>query len=84
MPYSSPEQRRSLCRELTAAYNPASAAELAHRVETLEARQQELSQQITSLLVYVAKLFDPQPVGPRKPIGFLPQLATAEATECGS
>jgi hypothetical protein len=94
MPYSTTLQRRSLCRELIAAYNPAcqsnglamSAAELAHKVEDLEARQQEQGQQILSLLTYIGKLFEPQPVSPRRPIGFLPQLMPAEAgtTESGS
>jgi hypothetical protein len=55
-------------------------------VDELEARQQEQSQQILSLLAHLGKLFGPQPVGPRKPIGFLPDLvpAKAPATESGS
>jgi hypothetical protein len=84
MPYSTPAQRRALCRELSAAYRPVSAAELASKVEQLEARQQEQSDQILSLLSYIAKFFEPQPVGPRKPIGFLTQLAPVAATESGS
>ena len=52
----------------------------------IDTRQQEQSQQILSLLTHLAKLFGPQPVGPSKPIGFLPQLAytAAPATESGS
>jgi len=94
MPYSTAAQRSALCRELIAGHNPAcqgngamaSAAELARKVDELEVRQQEQSQQILSLLTHLAKLFGPQPVGPSKPIGFLPQLAytTAPATESGS
>lgn len=94
MPFSTVAQRRSVCRELIAAYNPAcqangmvtSTAELAHKVEELEARQQEQSQQILSLLTYIGKLFEPQPVAPRRPIGFLAQMLPAEAgtTESGS
>jgi hypothetical protein len=94
MPFSTVAQRRSLCRELIAAYNPAmqatgsiaSTALLAERVEQLEDRQQEQNQQILSLLSYIGKLFEPQPVAPRRPIGFLPQLAPAgpQATESGS
>jgi len=80
MPYSTASQRRAACKELIVAYNPAwqangssaSAAELAHKVEELEARQQEQSQQILSLLTYISKLFEPLPVAPRRPIGFLP------------
>jgi len=77
MPYASAEQRRSVCRQLTASY--ISTAELAHKVDELEARQQEQSQQILSLLTYIAKLFEPQPVRPRRPIGFLPDLVPAAA-----
>jgi hypothetical protein len=92
MPYSTAVQRRTLCHELIAGYNPACqingsltvAADLAHKVDALEARQQEQNQQILSLLAYIGKLFEPLPVGPRRPIGFLAQLATADATEGGS
>lgn len=94
MPYSTAAQRRSLCNELISAHNPAcqangtivSAADLARKVDELEARQQEQSQQILSLLAHLGSLFGPQPVGPRKPIGFLPQLtpSPAQATESGS
>jgi hypothetical protein len=94
MPYSTAAQRRALCSELISAHNPAcqtngtmvSAAELARKVDALEARQQEQSQQILSLLAHLGTLFGPQPVGPRKPIGFLSQLtpSPAQATESGS
>jgi hypothetical protein len=90
MPYSTAVQRRSLCQELIAAYNPAcqtnglavSTAELVRKVNDLEARQQEQSQQILALLAHIGKLFEPQPVGPRRAIGFLAELAPA--TETGS
>ena len=86
MPYSNVTQRRAVWKELIAAYNPAcqgnglamSTVELANKVEELEARQQEQSQQILSLLTYIGKLFEPQPVAPRRPIGFLPQVVPAE------
>ena len=94
LPYSSAAQRRALCNELIAAHNPAcqrngtmtSAAELAHRVEALEARHEEQHQQILTLLAQLGRLFAPQPVSARNPIGFLAQLtpAGAEATESGS
>ena len=82
MPYSSAVQRQATCRELIAAYNP--ACQMACRIEELESRQLELSEQIKSLLTYIARLFEPQPVAPRRPIGFLPQLASAEAGTTGS
>jgi hypothetical protein len=89
MPYSSAVQRRAACRELIAGYNPAcqsmlSTAEMAYKIEELEVRQQEQSEQIKSLLTYIARLFEPQPVGPRRPIGFLPQLVSVEAGTTGS
>jgi hypothetical protein len=79
LPYSTAAQRRALCDELIAAHNPAcqangtmvSAKELVRKVDELEARQQEQSQQILSLLAHLGKLFEPQPVGPRRPIGFV-------------
>jgi hypothetical protein len=85
MPYSTAAQRRALCNELIAAHNPvwqangatAAAAALANRVDELEARQQEQSQQILALLAHLGKLFEPQATGPRKPIGFLSELAPA-------
>ena len=94
MPYSTAAQRGALCKELIAGHNPAcqrngtmaSAGDLARKVDELEMRQQEQSQQILSLLSHLAKLFGPQPVAPSKPIGFLPQLArtATPATESGS
>ena len=94
MPYSTAAQRRALCDELIAAHNPAwqsnrtmvSAAALARKVVELEARQWEQSQQILALLTHLGKLFEPTQAGPRKPIGFLSELAPAPvpATEGGS
>lgn len=82
LPYSSTAQRHTLCHELSAAYNQVTTADLSQKIDMLEARQQEQSQQILSLLTYIGRLFEPQAVGPRKPIGFLAKLA--EATETGS
>jgi hypothetical protein len=94
MPYSTTAQRRALCDELIAAHNPAwqangtmvSAPALAGKVDELEARQLEQSQQILALLTHLGKLFEPAQGGPRKPIGFLSELAPAPApaTEGGS
>jgi hypothetical protein len=94
MPYSTAAQRRALCDELISAHNPAlqangtiaSAAALARKVDELEARQLEQSQQILALLTHLGKLFEPAQAGPRRPIGFLSELAPAPvpATEGGS
>jgi hypothetical protein len=86
MPYSTAAQRRTVCNELIAAHNPAwqtngtlaSASALARKVDDLEARQLEQSQQILALLAHLAKLFEPAPAGPRKPIGFLSEMAPAQ------
>jgi hypothetical protein len=93
MPFSTTAQRRALCAELVAAYNPpfraqrdpVAGTELAQKLDELEVRQQEQSRQILTLLAQLGKMFEPQPVGPRRPIGFLPQLPTpAPVTETGS
>lgn len=85
MPFSSAAQRTALRNELVAAYNPVcqsgrapSTAELARRVEELEARHHEQHTQILTLLTNLYRFFEPQPVGPRRPIGFLAQMASAE------
>lgn len=85
MPFSTAQQRTALRNELVSAYNPIcqssrtpSTAELAHRVEELEARHNEQHAQILTLLTSLYRFFEPQPVGPRRPIGFLPELAPAE------
>jgi hypothetical protein len=92
LPYSTAAQRRALCNDLITSHNPlwqanrsvAPVDEMARKVDELAARQQEQSQQILSLLAHLAKLFGPQPVGPRKPIGFLAELAPAPAPVTGS
>lgn len=84
MPFSTALQRTALRHELVAAYNPVcqasrtpSTAELARRMEEMEARHNEQHAQILTLLTSLCRFFEPQPVGPRRPIGFLPQLAPA-------
>ena len=84
MPYSTAAQRRALCCELMSTRFPVSQAAVAHKLDVLEARQQEQGERILSLLTFIARFFEPQPVGPRNTIGFLSQLAAAEATESGS
>ena len=80
MPFSTSAQRRALRNELVAAYNPVcqttsapSADELARKMADLETRQQEQNAQILTLLSHIARLFEPHPVSPRRPIGFRPQ-----------
>ena len=82
MPFSTTAQRRAVRNQLIAAYNPVcqtanmpSAAELAQRLDVLEARQSEQHAQILSMLSHLCKLFDPQPVAPRRTIGFQPEPA---------
>ena len=82
MPFSTTAQRRAVRNHLIAAYNPVcqtanmpSAAELAQRLDVLEARQSEQHAQILSMLSHLCKLFDPQPVAPRRTIGFQPEPA---------
>jgi len=93
MPFSTTAQRRTLCDELIAAYNPTyqphgelSATQLVRKVDELETRQREQSQQILALLTNLGKIFEPQPVAPRKAVGFLPAQPSApsQATETGS
>lgn len=84
MPGTSALERRALCGELLASCRPVSATDLARKVDALEARQQEQGEKILSLLSYIARFFEPQPVGPRNAIGFLTRLEPAEATETGS
>lgn len=86
LPFSTSGQRRALRHELVSSYNPVcqveaapSADELALKLDQLEARQEEQNAQILALLSNMAKLFEPQPVAPRRPIGFRPQLTPAAA-----
>jgi len=86
MPFSTTAQRRQLCRELISAYNPLfqrtealSAGETERKLELLEARHQEQHAQILALFSHIAKLLEPQPVPPRRPIGFRPQPIVAPA-----
>jgi hypothetical protein len=86
MPFSTSAQRIALRNELISAYNPISqtghapsTADLARRMDEVEARQHEQHAQILNLLSHLCKFFEPQPVGPRRPIGFLPALARAGA-----
>jgi hypothetical protein len=82
MPFSTSAQRKALRNELISAYNPLcqtgnlpSASELAHRVDELETRQREQNAQLMTMLSHLCRLLEPQPVEPRRRIGFLPAEA---------
>jgi hypothetical protein len=82
MPFSTMAQRWALRQELMRAYNPVfqmheppPAASLAGKVEELERKHQEQTAQVGMLLANMNRFFEPQPVPPRRRIGFLPQTA---------
>ena len=83
LPFSTSGQRAVLRNELIAAYNPvlqgqsatASAVDLAHRMDQLEKRYQEQSEQVLMMLGNIHRHFEPQPVPLRRRIGFLPEPA---------
>jgi len=77
MPFSTSAQRRTVRHELISAYNPVwpGGDDVSRRMDELEARQSEQHAQVLTLLTHLAKLFEPQPVGPRRPIGFQPEPA---------
>lgn len=80
MPYSHPAQRRAVCGELMTTRASLSVADLARKIDAMEARQQEQGERILSLLTYLVRLFEPQPVRQRNAIGFLTELAPVAAT----
>jgi hypothetical protein len=75
MPFSTSAQRRAARSELISAYNPAWQAGEASSCEGLAGKLD----QIMVLLAHLAKLFEPQPVGPHRPIGFRPEPVTLAA-----
>ena len=87
MPFSTTDQRSTARNQLIWAYSPlwqpkeASAApgELARKLEQLEKKHEEQTEQFRLLLANINKLFEPPPSPParRRPIGFVPQSATA-------
>jgi len=81
LPFSTMAQRWALRQELIRAYNPVfqrheplrAAGDLNGKVEELERKHQEQTAQVGLLLANMNKFFEPQPVAPRRRIGFLPQ-----------
>jgi hypothetical protein len=92
LPFSTTAQRCALRNELVQAYNPVSQAdgtrtstrELARKLDAIEVQQNVQNAQIIALLHQLNRILEPQPVPPRRPIGFLARLtgsSSAEATE---
>jgi hypothetical protein len=89
LPFSTTAQRCALRNELIEAYNPVSQAEgsrpspreLARRLDAIEVRQHEQNTQILALLHQLSRIFEPQAVPPRRPIGFVAQLAKRNSAE---
>jgi hypothetical protein len=84
MPFSSSAQRREVRNQLVWAYNPVyqgsapAPNDLARKLDELEKRHEEQTTQFRMLMASINRLFEPLPVPPRRPIGFLPE--TAEGT----
>jgi len=49
--------------------------DLARKIDELEQRHAEQNTQFQLLITNINRLFEPQPVPPRRPIGFLPAAA---------
>jgi hypothetical protein len=87
LPFSTTAQRCALRNELVQAYNPISQAEggrtstreLARKLDAIEVQQHEQNTQIIALLHQLTRIFEPQAVRLRRPIGF-PGSNSAEAT----
>jgi hypothetical protein len=92
LPFSSSAQRYALRNELVQAYNPApqaewdriSTREIGRRLDAMEVRQQEQNTQIIALLQQLNRILQPQPVPPRRPIGFLAPLADGNCPQPGA
>jgi hypothetical protein len=88
LPFSTTAQRCALRNELVQAYNPISQAEgvrtstreIALRLDAVEVRQHEQNTQIITLLHQLNRIFEPQAVPLRRPIGF-PVSNSKEASE---
>jgi len=86
MPFSSSAQRCEVRDQLAWAYNPLYQGsrtpahnELAHKLDELEKRHAEQNTQFQLLMASLNRLFEPQAVPPRRPIGFLPETAESPA-----
>jgi hypothetical protein len=87
MPFSSSGQRCEVRDQLLWAYNPVCQGtamppaqnELARKVDELEKRHEEQTTQFRLLLASINRLFEPLPVPPHRPIGFLHETADGAA-----
>jgi len=84
MPFSTASERCSVRDHLIRAYNPAwqklssvAAPELQRKLDELERKSGEQTHQLQLLVAMMNKLFEPLPVPPRRPIGFLTQPVPA-------
>jgi hypothetical protein len=82
LPFSSSAQRCDMREQLVWAYNPVCQGnampprnDLARKLDELEQRHAEQNTQFQLLMTSINRLFEPQPVPPRRPIGFLPAAA---------
>lgn len=80
LPFSTASERCRVRDHLIHAYNPAwqkgssaSAPELRRKLDELERKSEEQTNQLQLLVAMMNKLFEPLPVPPRRPIGFLTQ-----------
>jgi hypothetical protein len=89
LPFSTTAQRCALRNELVEAYNPVSQSEgartstreLARKLDAIEVRQHEQNTQIVTLLHQLNRIFEPQPVPPRRPIGFVARFADGNSAK---
>jgi hypothetical protein len=89
LPFSTSTQRCVLRNELVRAYNPIfqsegarmSTRELGRKLDAIEVRQYEQNLHIIALLQQLNRIFEQQPVPPRRPIGFLAQMPGSDSAE---
>jgi hypothetical protein len=88
MPFSTTAQRWALRDELISAYNPTcqiggghtTSSDLAHRMDELERQNRDQSAQVLLLLSNLNRIFEPQTLPARRPIGFLPESTPEPAS----
>jgi hypothetical protein len=88
MPFSTTAERTAARDQLIWAYKPlcqenrspsAATGELARKLEALEKKHEEQTNQVGLLLATVNRFFEPQPEPPRRRIGFLPPQSAPAA-----
>ena len=83
LPFLSSAQRCAIRDQLVWSYNPVCQAsvaapaqhDLARKLDELEKKHEEQTTQFRLLLASINRLFEPQPVPPHRPIGFLAKNA---------